>query len=181
MKCPKCGYISFDYNQRCPKCSKDLVPEQKKRNLAAFKHNPPFLLATLTGDVNDIDSALEAGIATDAASFGEEDLEMHLDTEVPSTTGADVEDISLDLEDLSEDMIESDEKIVEFVEGETHGETLDLGDLSLTENVPETPAVPKDAAPDESEMVTREIGKRKPHASEDSEDIDLELDLEDLK
>ena len=152
MKCPKCSYISFDYNQRCPKCSKDLVTEQKKRNLAAFKHNPPFLLATLTGDVGGIDSASEAGIASDAGSFGEEDLEMHLDTEVPSTTEADVEDVSLD-----------------------------LGDLSLTENVPETPAVSKDAAPDESEMVTKEIGKKKPRVSEDSEDIDLELDLEDLE
>ncbi len=152
MKCPKCSYISFDYNQRCPKCSKDLVTEQKKRNLAAFKHNPPFLLATLTGDVDGIDSASEAGIASDAGSFGEEDLEMHLDTEVPSTTEADVEEVSLD-----------------------------LGDLSLTENVAETPAVSKDAAPDESEMVTKEIGKKKPHVSEDSEDIDLELDLEDLE
>lgn len=152
MKCPKCSYISFDYNQRCPKCNKDLVSEQKKRNLAAFKHNPPFLLATLTGDVDGIDSASEAGIASDAGSFGEEDLEMHLDTEVPSTTEADVEDVSLD-----------------------------LGDLSLTENVPETPAASKGAAPDESEMVTKEIGKKKPRVSEDSEDIDLELDLEDLE
>ena len=152
MKCPKCSYISFDYNQRCPKCSKDLVSEQKKRNLAAFKHNPPFLLATLTGGVDDIDSASEAGIASDADSFEEEDLEMHLDTEVPSTTEADVEDVSLD-----------------------------LGDLSLTENVPETPAASKGAAPDESEMVTKEIGKKKPRVSEDSEDIDLELDLEDLE
>jgi hypothetical protein len=180
MKCPKCGYISFDYNQRCPKCNKDLVPEQKKRNLAAFKHNPPFLLATLTGDVDDIDIALDSGIATDAA-IEEHDFEMHLDTEAPSTTGADVEDISLDLGDLSGDMIESDEKIVEFVEGETHGETPDLADLSLTEDVPETPAVSKGAAPAESEMVTKEIDKKKPHVSEDSEDIDLELDLEDLE
>jgi len=181
MKCPKCGYISFDYNQRCPKCGKDLVPEQKKRNLAAFKHNPPFLLATLTGDVDDIESASEVGISTGAAGIEEEGLEMHLDTEAPSTTGADVEDISLDLGDLSEDMIESDEKIVEFVEGETQGETPDLGDLSLTENVPETPAVSKDAAPDESEMVTKEIGKKRPRVSENPEDIDLELDLEDLE
>jgi len=181
MKCPKCGYISFDYNQRCPKCSRDLVPEQKKRNLAAFKHNPPFLLATLTGDVDDIDSASEEGIAADGAAIEEQDFEMHLDTEAPSTTGAEVEDISLDLGDLSEDMIESDEKMGEFVEGETHGETPDLGDLSLTENVPETPAASKGAAPDESEMVTKEIGKKKPHVSEDSEDIDLELDLEDLE
>jgi len=152
MKCPKCSYISFDYNQRCPKCNKDLVSEQKKRNLADFKHNPPFLLATLTGDVDGIDSASEAGIVSDAGSFEEEDLEIHLDTEIPATTGADVEDVSLD-----------------------------LGDLSLAENVPETPAVSKGAAPDESEMVTKEIGKKKPRVSEDSEDIDLELDLEDLE
>jgi hypothetical protein len=181
MKCPKCGYISFDYNQRCPKCSKDLVPEQKKRNLAAFKHNPPFLLGTLTGDVNDIDSALGADVSGGTPTIEEEDLEMHLDTEAPETTGADVEDISLDLGDLSEDMIESGEKMVEFGAGETQDETPDLGDLSLTENVPETPAAPKDALRDESEMVTREMGKRKPRISEDSEDIDLELDLEDLE
>jgi hypothetical protein len=152
MKCPKCSYISFDYNQRCPKCNKDLVSEQKKRNLAAFKHNPPFLLATLTGDVDGIDSASEAGIVSDAGSFEEEDLEIRLDTEIPLTTGADVEDVSLD-----------------------------LGDLSLAENVHETPAASKGAAPDESEMVTKEIGKKKPRVSEDSEDIDLELDLEDLE
>lgn len=152
MKCPKCSYISFDYNQRCPKCNKDLVSEQKKRNLAAFKQNPPFLLATLTGDVDGIDSASEAGIVSDAGSFEEEDLEIRLDTEIPLTTGADVEDVSLD-----------------------------LGDLSLAENVPETPAASKGAAPDESEMVTKEIGKKKPRVSEDSEDIDLELDLEDLE
>jgi len=45
----------------------------------------------------------------------------------------------------------------------------------------ETPAASKGAAPDESEMVTKEIGKKKPRVSEDSEDIDLELDLEDLE
>ena len=181
MKCPKCGYISFDYNQRCPKCSKDLVPEQKKRNLAAFKHNPPFLLGALTGDVNDMDSASGAGVSAGTPGIEEEDFEMHLGTEAPSTMGTDVEDVSLDLGDLSEDMIESDEKIVEFVEGETHGETPDLGDLSLEENIPETSAVSNDASHNQSEMVTREIGKKKPPISEDSEDIDLELDLEDLE
>ena len=76
MKCPKCGYISFDYNQRCPKCSKDLVPEQKKRNLAAFKHNPPSLLGTLTGDVNDMESALGADVSGGTPTIEEEDLNI---------------------------------------------------------------------------------------------------------
>ncbi len=25
MKCEKCGYVSFDYNPRCPACDKDLT------------------------------------------------------------------------------------------------------------------------------------------------------------
>lgn len=50
MKCPKCSYISFDYNQACPRCSKDISLEQEKLNIPAFKPNPPSLLNSLLGD-----------------------------------------------------------------------------------------------------------------------------------
>jgi hypothetical protein len=49
MKCPKCGYVSFDYNLSCPKCGKDVSSEQAKLNLPAFKPNPLSLLGALTG------------------------------------------------------------------------------------------------------------------------------------
>jgi hypothetical protein len=49
MKCPKCGYVSFDYNLSCPKCGKDISSEQGKLNLPAFKPNAPSLLGALTG------------------------------------------------------------------------------------------------------------------------------------
>jgi hypothetical protein len=160
MKCPKCGYISFDYNQRCPKCNKDLGPEQKKRNLAVFKHNPPFVLGSLTGEANNVDVPPGAGMQDDFGALEEEDLDLHLDAEGPLETGAAVEDVSLDLEDLSGNMAESD----------------DLGDLSFTEEPSETGASQEDAPPDESEMVTTEIEQKKAPASEDLIDIDLELD-----
>jgi hypothetical protein len=150
MKCPKCGYISFDYNQRCPKCNKDLGPEQKKRNLVIFKHNPPFFLGSLTGEANNVDAPSGAGMVDDFEALEGEDLDMHLDAEGSLETGTAVEDVSLDLEDLSGDMVESD----------------DLGDLSFQE----------DARQDESEMVTTEIEQKKAPASEDLIDIDLELD-----
>jgi len=150
MKCPKCGYISFDYNQRCPKCNKDLGPEQKKRNLVIFKHNPPFFLGSLTGEANNVDAPSGAGMVDDFEALEEEDLDMHLDAEGSLETGTAVEDVSLDLEDLSGDMVESD----------------DLGDLSFQEDAPQ----------DESEMVTTEIEQKKAPASEDLIDIDLELD-----
>ena len=44
MKCPKCSYISFDYNQVCPKCKRDIASEQQRMNLPSFKCDPPFLL-----------------------------------------------------------------------------------------------------------------------------------------
>jgi hypothetical protein len=33
MKCPKCGYTSFDYLDRCKSCGEDLVPTKIKLNI----------------------------------------------------------------------------------------------------------------------------------------------------
>jgi len=176
MKCPKCGYISFDYNQRCPKCNKDLGPEQKKRNLVVVKYNPPFFLGSLTGEADNVDLPPGAGMVDDFEALEEEDLDMHLDVEGSAETGTAVEDVSLDLEDLSGNMAESDEKMVEFDQEQAQDEAFDLGDLSFTEEPFEMESSQHDAPPDESEMVTTEIDKKKAPASEDLIDIDLELD-----
>jgi hypothetical protein len=53
MKCSNCGYISFDYNQACPKCDKDTGAERTKLNLPDYRSNPPFLLGALTGEANE--------------------------------------------------------------------------------------------------------------------------------
>ena len=53
MKCPKCGYVSFDYNESCPKCDKDIRAERTKLNLSDYRSDPPFLLGALTGQVNE--------------------------------------------------------------------------------------------------------------------------------
>ena len=36
MKCPKCGYHSFDHMDSCKKCSKDLAEHKAKFNLRGF-------------------------------------------------------------------------------------------------------------------------------------------------
>ena len=61
MKCPKCAYISFDHNQVCPKCGKDISAEQRKLNLPAFRPAAPSLLAALTGEVSDSNVGLNMG------------------------------------------------------------------------------------------------------------------------
>ncbi len=50
MKCPKCNYVSFDYNQVCPKCNKDVSGEQQRMNLPAYRPSPLSLLGALTGE-----------------------------------------------------------------------------------------------------------------------------------
>ena len=52
MKCPKCNYITFDYEEVCPKCQKDLSEERRKLNLPSWKPEPPYLLGSLTGSLD---------------------------------------------------------------------------------------------------------------------------------
>jgi hypothetical protein len=40
MRCPKCGYISFDHLDRCGKCRTDLTSERLRLNLLEVKPNP---------------------------------------------------------------------------------------------------------------------------------------------
>lgn len=67
MKCPKCAYVSFDYNLTCPKCGKDISTEQGKLNLPSFRPDPPYLLGALTGDGGDSSSGISL---TDSAPVG---------------------------------------------------------------------------------------------------------------
>ena len=49
MRCPKCGYVSFDYLNRCKKCSRDLADARGMLNLLDAKPAVPFLLGSLVG------------------------------------------------------------------------------------------------------------------------------------
>jgi hypothetical protein len=49
MKCPKCGYNSFDHNDVCPKCNRDVTGERERLRNPSYRPEPPFLLNALTG------------------------------------------------------------------------------------------------------------------------------------
>lgn len=36
MKCPKCGYTSFDYLDECKKCGKDLMEHKEKHSIRSL-------------------------------------------------------------------------------------------------------------------------------------------------
>jgi hypothetical protein len=105
MKCPKCGYISFDYNLSCPKCSKDISSEQEKLHIPAFRPDPPFLLGALTGEANE--SQLGPTASGPHSAF-EKEADITLDDEAnPNDSGEiavdDSTELNLDSGELSLD------------------------------------------------------------------------------
>lgn len=82
MKCPKCNFISFDYNQVCPKCGKDLSGERDLMNFPSYKPMPLSLLGVLTGNGESasVDAPMEQSGASGVHGADTQELLISLDT-----------------------------------------------------------------------------------------------------
>ena len=199
MKCPKCGYISFDYNQVCPKCNKDISSEQAKMNMPSFRPDPPSLLGILTGEADEsnvgfqIESPSEMGAAhgmdvnlddavvledTEAVDFDEDqDMEISLglddsgEFEVPGELETDQEDDMMDLGmDAGDEEITIDADTVSFEDADE-----DLAALSVDEESEE------DVALDLGDISLEEAGEDIPAAEEIiEEDSETEISMDEL-
>ncbi len=87
MKCPKCNFISFDYNDACPKCGKDLTHERDLMDLPSYKPKPLSLLAPLNA---------YSEIPGDTTRNGQLPLAKEAMNDVP-------EELLISLDDLSDD------------------------------------------------------------------------------
>jgi hypothetical protein len=85
MRCPKCGYVSFDYLARCRKCSRDLADTRLALNLLDVKPATPFLLASLV-DATAHDTGRER--VTGLSLTQESELELG-SLEMPAPVGLD--------------------------------------------------------------------------------------------
>jgi hypothetical protein len=198
MKCPKCKHIAFDYLATCPRCGKDMSEEQTKLNISSFKPNPPFLLGSLTGDLDDsgTDINVSGSIQEGAEDMKLEDAEVYDD-------GSELE-IDLEKEDISESSEDSDlgdlglpdddKELGMDLEKEDISESsedADLGDLGLPDDDKEL-GMDVDISPEAAEEDVKgeevreegsggEEGAQKEETGEDSEAIDLDLDDLDLE
>ena len=111
MKCPKCKYTTFDYIDTCPRCGKDMSGEKTKLNILTIKPNTPFLLGSLTGDLND-----------SSASFV-----------VPESLRDASESMSIDTSDIYDDGSELNINIDEEPVVGSGSEDIDVGDLRSTD------------------------------------------------
>jgi hypothetical protein len=91
MRCPKCGYVSFDYLVRCKKCSRDLADARRSLNLIDAKPAVPFLLGSLVGAaVQDSGRERLSGLSlTQETELELSNLDMHLSPVPEDTTEKD--------------------------------------------------------------------------------------------
>ncbi len=157
MRCPKCGYISFDYNKFCPKCNKDISEEQTKLNLHSYKHNTPSLLGMLVGAGDEsssgftLDSATalqragaavednSSAVSEDRIDFSDDDHELEIS--LSDDTELELPEISMD--DQSSDMeslelgddealeLEADEKEIAPAAKSGDDNSVELDDISM--------------------------------------------------
>lgn len=193
MKCPKCGYISFDYNLSCPKCNKDISSEQEKMHIPAFRPDPPFLLGALTGEANE--SQTIADPAPSQISF-EKEPDITLDDSESLDSGEtaldDSSEINLDSGELSLD----DTSSISLDTGEVQKQVAQgLAKAKAEEGLPDSDEFKLDEPADDladfdlgeaaEEELSLDVKEKSEEAAlapeaEDS-DLDITLDLEEEK
>ena len=184
MKCPKCNYVSFDYNQVCPKCNKDISTEQQRMNLPDYRPSPLSLLGALTGEPGQSeDSVFDEGQNLDMdfeiSGNGEAEKleEPTLSDDLLETNLLDEEEIE-DLEPLSNFEEEEGEKIspesveISLEDSERTLALSDTGEMEMEELISLDPDEPPLVEPELEQEVLAESGPAK--------ERELGIDLEDL-
>ncbi|MFO7599396.1 MAG: hypothetical protein R6X27_06250 [Candidatus Desulfacyla sp.] len=162
MKCPKCSFISFDYNQVCPKCGHDLSLERDLMSFPSYKPKPLSLLGVLTGDgevpemgapmgssgASGMHGADTQELLISLDSLSDEDQEPIQPEPEPSSTGRETEigkgaeaadeEFAISLDDLSDEGTEivlfDPETEATALEGETADEIFFETEISLSED-----------------------------------------------
>jgi len=191
MKCPKCGYISFDYNSACPKCNKDITAEREKMGLPSYKPSTPSMLGALTGEANESQIGLEAHRPAETAELEQEmgglSFEDSQAIEAMEVAFEDSQDLEIEFEPVTDnkptdsseevelpDLAQETEKEVSKEEG---AEELSL-DL---ENLPfDNGEVEQLEQPEEDEFIMEPDSDFSLESEDEKPAEDLSLNLEDL-
>ncbi len=79
MRCPKCGYISFDQEETCAKCDANLTEISRSLAGTAIRGHEPFFLASILGQAGEHEAAEEVEFdLSEAESASETEVEIAL-------------------------------------------------------------------------------------------------------
>ena len=155
MRCPKCGYITFDHLETCSKCHKDISAISQQLSGTILAAEPPAFLQFTVSESEPEDLHSAGAVADDDLMDTEIDLES-VDLEDSSEIEFDFEDEAADApgqmtiddeedfdlpltdEDPMEIVMDSDEDEVEEEESGIDFGGLDISDLAPPEETIES-------------------------------------------
>lgn len=173
MRCPKCGYTSFDYNDNCPKCNKDLVQTRELLGLLAVEPQPtPYLAALLAETIEAEEVGREAAEHLGEYERDEDALESDIDLGDEIDLGDDAEEVKLSDDELDGSEGDGDRGEIEF-EPEGLDLDFDMDEEPAEEAVEQVEELDIEMGSDEMELNLDEVDE----AEEEGEDV-LELTLE---
>ncbi len=136
MKCPKCGFISFDFNDRCPKCNRELKDIRDTLILFPFKPNPINWL-----EIEELEPEQEPQIAEEKEeieleqvsldSLVEEKEEELSQEEALSEEEEEIEIEPVDLKSLEQEIEKARKESKEKEKEEIELEPIDLENLEI--------------------------------------------------
>ncbi len=205
MRCPKCGYISYDHLEECLKCKKNIKAAAEKINGSIYRVATPSFLHIQADDDRDSEeygSVEVEELESDGEEFIDEELEIlvdspdaEFDNDGPEITidndqGVDVklgddEDSELEIED-EEDGIEIDLSQFEAApspdmiseEDEESEEPDAFGGLDMPDELADISDLDPPGLEPEAEVAVK---KEEPDLSLDDLDFDLGIDgLDDI-
>jgi len=183
MRCPKCGFISFDYLETCLKCKKNIQSTSEKLHGSVFNvAAPTFLKFTTEPEAEEFE--LDEAFVDDGDVFGDEeirdpDLDILIDDDDAERyqTPSDDEEATIN---LAEDDADGG---IEFQLG-GFDEDADLGGMDEEEESAPIQAVNIEVPDELSDMsdlepppVLKEVEEDVFQGSENDLDLDLDLDL----
>ncbi|MCA1747497.1 MAG: hypothetical protein LC655_07350, partial [Bacteroidales bacterium] len=162
MKCPKCGYNSFDYLDSCKKCGKDLVEFKQRFGIKSVLF-PGATAVVATDLAEDGDEASELAAAT---ALGAADVSAAAKFPEPADDSSSGDDFGFDFmgESSEEEDLSFDELFEEAPQEDDMEESLDA---------PKTPTAAETAEAEENDFAFDV-----PEADDELED-DFGFDVED--
>ncbi len=186
MRCPKCGYISFDHMESCRKCKKDISGTADVEGTTYHASAPSFLRVPEKNTADPVEENMSALQSNDEIEgefeFSDPDLDILVDDDENGATitfgEADIDngDFLLEPED------ESDEDgTFEFELDDDTDSSDDVESIAAPLNVPDELSDISDLAPpEEGDGPIASVSSDMSLSLDDETSLDEELDLDGL-
>ena len=205
MRCPKCGFISFDHLASCAKCGRDISEVASELQGTSIKVETPMFLSGALAALSESEESFEDhAMEADADEGIDFDMEMEADEEEAGEITAAEEDVDFSFEKEAEEFEVAEKADIGLAEPEAEeaagigGETEEAADFEIKAEAEEEPELEKaedsfeeldfmGVVDDEEEGglefdledFMEDIDDDKPEASATGDAVDIDLDLGD--